>query len=113
MELFLQSRARWLFLGCVVVAGYFIYMAVAGAVQTHRLSGDRQQAEQQVQVLKDKKAYLEAVRQYVASDAYVEQEARRQLGYIRDGEVPFVVISPELNEDAKPNGDWWQRLFPR
>jgi cell division protein FtsB len=113
MGILLQSRARLLFLGCLIAAGYFIYMAVAGAVQTHRLSDDRQQAEQQVQVLKDKKTYLEAVRKYVASDAYVEQEARRQLGYIRDGEVPFVVVSPELKEDAKPNGDWWQRLFPR
>ena len=41
------------------------------------------------------------------------QEARRQLGYVRDGEVPFVVVSPALPDDSKPAGDWWERLFPR
>ncbi len=108
-----QSRARLLFLGCLLVAGYFVYVAVAGAVQSHRLTDQRSDAAQQVAELTDKKAYLEAVREYVASDAYVEQQARRQLGYTREGEVPFVVVSPPLKEDAKPTGDWWQRLFPR
>jgi cell division protein FtsB len=63
--------------------------------------------------LEAQKEYLLAIRSYVASDAYVEQEARRQLGYIRDGEVPFVVLSPALEEGARPKGSWWQRLFPK
>lgn len=114
MRFLLQSRARLLFLGCLIVAGYFIYTAAAGAIQTHRLTQDRNEAALQVQALTEKQAYLEAVRSYVASDAYVEQQARRQLGYVRDGEVPFVVISPPLPQsDATQNGDWWQRLFPR
>jgi cell division protein FtsB len=113
MQVLLQSRARLLFLGCLIVAGYFVYTAIAGEIQTHRLTEERDQTAQQVQELTDKKAYLEAVRNYVASDAYVEQEARRQLGYARPGEVPFVVISPPLPQTGTQNGDWWQRLFPR
>jgi cell division protein FtsB len=113
MAMLFQSRARLLFIGCLFVAGYFVYSAVAGAIQSQRLTDERNQANTQVQTLTDKKAYLEGVRQYVASDAYVEQVARRQLGYVRDGEVPFIVVSPAPAQDALQPGDWWQRLFPK
>lgn len=108
-----MSRNRIVFLCCLVIAGYFVYTAAVGALRTHQLSEDNARARQEVTALEAKKKYLEAVRDYVASDAYVEQQARRQLGYVRDGEVPFIVISPPLQESAKPTGEWWQRLFPR
>lgn len=113
MRIFLQSRARLFFLGCVVVAGYFTYTAVDGAIQTHRVGNDREAAAQEIARLEAKKAHIEAVKRYVASDAYVEQEARRTLGYARDGEVPFVVISPEPERATAATGEWWERLFPR
>lgn len=108
-----MSRSRLVFFACLVIAGYFLYTAAVGALRANQLGNDREQAEREVAALAEKKKYLEAVRDYVASDAYVEQEARRQLGYVRDGEVPFVVISPALDEGARPTGEWWQRLFPR
>lgn len=114
MRIFGERRARLLFFGCLVVAGYFSYVAISGAIHNRRLADERDNAAEQVAVLKDKKAYLEGVRNYVSSDAYVEQQARRQLGYIREGEIPFVVISPALpNNSQQPIGEWWQRLFPR
>lgn len=114
MGMLRNSRSRLFFLLCLVIAGYFTYSAALGGLRTHQLSQEEGDAVQQVENLKQKKAYLQAVKNYVASDAYVEQEARRQLGYIREGEVPFVVISPPLKQDSQPaSGDWWQRLFPR
>jgi len=95
------------------MAGYFVYTAAVGAYRTHQLAEEKSKAHQEVATLENTKKYLEAVRDYVASDAYVEQQARRQLGYIRDGEVPFVVVSPPLAESTTPTGEWWQRLFPR
>jgi cell division protein FtsB len=76
---------------------------------------NREQTEVQVSVteLEETKAYLEGVRSYAGSDLYVEQEARRRLGYVRDGEVPFVVKSPPLEENEDTQGTWWERLFPR
>ena len=109
----LQSRARLVFLGCLLVAGYFAYDAIGGAIHNHQLSNERSQAAAEVSALEAKKAYLEGVRQYAASDAYVEQEARRQLGYIRPGEVPFVVVSPPAPDATVASGEWWERLFPR
>jgi len=113
MTTFVQSRARLFFLVCVAVACYFGYTAVNGAIQNHQIANDRTEAEHRVAALEDKKKYILAVKQYVASDAYVEQEARRRLGWVRDGEVPFVVISPPAKEDGTPVGEWWERLFPR
>ena len=108
-----QTRTRLVVIACFAVTGYFVYTAVTGAIRNNQLQDDRAAAVRQEQTLVDEKAYLEAIRTYVASDAYVEQQARRQLGYTRDGEVPFVVISPPLSQDAQSAGEWWQRLFPR
>jgi cell division protein FtsB len=109
----MRSRARLFFAACVAIAAYFAYTAVSGAIDSHRLGAERDAAARELAELQEKKAYLEAVKQYVASDAYVEQEARRQLGYVRPGEVPFVVASPPLEGDQQTGAEWWERLFPR
>jgi len=107
------TRGRIVFAACLLAASYFLYTAGVGALRNHQLSDERQRAAQEIADLEAQKEYLTAIRSYVASDAYVEQEARRQLGYVRDGEVPFVVLSPPLEEESRPRGSWWQRLFPR
>ncbi|MBI2765685.1 MAG: septum formation initiator family protein [Chloroflexi bacterium] len=85
-----------------------------GALRNNQFEQERAQTARGVAELQQKEAYLKAVKDYVSSDAYVEQEARRQLGYVRDGEVGFAVISPPAAPDpTAPTGDWWQRLFPR
>lgn len=113
MKFFLKTRARLFFFACLIVAGYFTYTAISGSIRNHQLAEQRHEAEQRVAALEQKKAYIEAVRDYVSSDQYVEQEARRQLGYVFAGEVPFVVVSPQVQQDARPTGEWWERLFPR
>lgn len=113
MRSFTRSRARLFFLVCLLLAGYFTYTAATAAFRNHQLDNERRDAEQQLTALEAKKAYLQAVRNYVSSDAYVEQEARRQLGFARDGEMPFVVTSPPPKAETTPAGDWWERLFPR
>jgi cell division protein DivIC len=113
MQNLIDSRARLLFVVCLAVACYFAYTAVNGAIQNHRLAQDRTDAVRRVAELEDKKAHILAVKRYVASDAFVEQEARRRLGWVREGEVAFVVISQPAKEDDSPTGEWWERLYPR
>jgi cell division protein FtsB len=111
---FAHSRGRLIFIACSLVAVYFVYTAAIGAYRAHQVSGDVQEAQAKTRELEAKKDYLEAIKEYVASDAYVEQEARRTLGFIRAGEVPFVVLSPAPLEQPEGDGpDWWQRLFPK
>lgn len=113
MNLLPRSRGQLVFLVCLGVAMYFSYTAAVGWYRNHQLAEQRDRAEAQLRILEDKEAYLEAVLQYVSSDDYVEQQARRQLGYIRPGEVPFIVIGPEPVQEDVVAGDWWERLFPR
>jgi cell division protein FtsB len=108
-----MSRSRVAFVCCLVVASYFVYSAGVSAFRTHQVSEQHDAAVREMAKLEADRAYLAAVKNYVASDQYVEQEARRRLGYIRDGEIPFVVISPALPEEAQTSGPWWRRLFPR
>lgn len=107
------SRGKVTILVCVLVAAYCMYTAAARELRAQSVDRQLVAAEDQLAVLEEKKAYLEAVKQYAASDTYVEQEARRRLGYIREGEIPFVVTSPSLQEPSQTSGDWWERLFPR
>jgi cell division protein FtsB len=109
----LFSRSRLVIIASLAIGGYFVYTAALGLYRSQQLADTRAAEERQLAELQQQKAYLEAVRAYVASDAYVEQEARRRLGYIREGEIPFVVISPPADEQEQPAGPWWQRLFPR
>lgn len=105
--------SRLLFVGCFIIAAYFAFSFVGGWFQGQRVDADKAEATHEVAVLTDKKERLQAVKRYVASDAYIEQEARRQLGYVRAGEIPFVVESPALPADETATGEWWQRLFSR
>ena len=108
-----RSRGQLVFLGCLVVAAYFSYTAVAGWYRNHQLGEQRDQAASQLRDLEEKHAYLEGVLKYVSSDDYVEQQARRQLGYVRPGEISFVVTGPAPAAEDTVAGDWWERLFPR
>jgi cell division protein FtsB len=113
MTPFTRSRARVVFFLCLLVAGYFTYTAVVGAIRNHQLAESQAEDMQALQQLEERRTYLEGVRDYVASDEYVEQQARRVLGYVREGEIPFVVTGPALPESEVGTGDWWERLFPR
>jgi len=105
--------SRLLFVGCFILAAYFAFSFVGGWIQGQRLEAEAADARHEVAVLKDKKERLQAVKRYVASDAYIEQEARRRLGFVRAGEIPFVIESPAPAESGDATGEWWQRLFSR
>ena len=107
------SRARITVVVCLLVAGYFLYTASLGAVRSSEIARDRQAAEQQVEQLRHRLATLEGIRDYVASDTYVEQQARRQLGYVRPGEVAFIVSGPSIVMEQEESARWWERLFPQ
>ena len=113
MRSIIPSPARILFAVCLLAAGYFTYSAVDGFFESERLRDEQVAATASLAELEWKKEYLSAVKSYVASDGYVEQEARRRLGFIRPGETPFVVEGPPLEDREEHGADWWQRLFAR
>ncbi len=98
---------------CLLLTGYFVYTASSGAVRQQQQNDDHDAAIAEMENLQSQRDHLLAVYDYVVSDAYVEQAARRELGYIREGETAFVVLSPPPPSDQQLAGEWWERLFPR
>lgn len=105
------SRGRLLFIAAVLLASYFAYDAAVGAIRTFQLDQQRAAAEAELARLEARRAYLQGVLDYVASDAFVEQVARRELGYIREGETPFLVVGPTQSPSAVV--PWWNQQTTR
>ncbi len=99
--------------GCLLLTAYFVYTASSGAVRQQQQDEDHEAALTEIERLQSQRDHLLAVYDYVISDAYVEQAARRELGYIREGETAFIVLSPPPPADQQVPGEWWERLFPR
>ncbi len=107
------TKTTLFLLVCLLLTGYFVYTTSSGAVRQREQNADHDAAIAEIEDLRSRRDHLLAVYEYVASDAYVEQAARRDLGYVREGETAFVVQSPAPTTDQQPAGEWWERLFPK
>jgi cell division protein FtsB len=79
-----------------------------------------EQKKQTLGVLKEENARLAATADYLETDQGVEKIAREDFGYVRPGEVAYVVVSPpdEQTEFAPPpepipeiERSWWQGIW--
>ena len=103
----------------VVAAGYFAFSAYGDTILSHRLSHEEQQIRDQIETLQQQQQELEALRDYMQTNDYVEGIARRVLGLVRPGERLYVVESdapptPEgtpSEDEASESQSWWERLY--
>lgn len=110
--------ARAVILLAALVVGYLIFTAVGDALLSQRLNRDEQRLQQEIAELQHQQAKLEAIRDYLRTDEYIERIARRVLGLVRPGETLVIVSSnaastpmPEEQpgeEDLRP---WWEKLY--
>ena len=80
-----------------------------------------QRKEQTLEVLREENARLTAAADYLQTDHGVEKIARQDFGYVRPGEVAYVVVSPpeEEAEFVPPAPEpieeldraWWQGIW--
>ena len=74
----------------------------AGGVGYHLLCRDgalstrNEQLQQQYAALDQKNRDLREELTYVATDAYIEETARNEFGYVRDGEIHFHFASMDV-----------------
>ncbi len=97
-----------------VVVGYLVFSSVATGLKSHGLTHDESAARQAIADLQQQRDELVAIREYLSSDEYVENVARRVLGLVKPGETRVLVTSPEgeQSQAAPPaEGEWWQSLF--
>ena len=92
----------------------FAYSTVQTAMQSFRLQEQRRELEGDVAELRLQRAELQGLREYIASDEYIEYVARSQLGLVRPGETAVIVDAPAApTPEPAPDARWWERLFAR
>lgn len=99
----------------VVAALYLTYTTLRYVIHNHQLRQDEAQIRRDLTELDRDQAKLVAVRDYLASDAYVEDVARRILGLVKPGETLVVVSgsggTPTPEPIRTPGAEWWKDLF--
>lgn len=102
-----------------VVVGYFLLSAAQDTLLSHQLSQDEQNLRSDVAGLTRQRAELQAIRDYLQTDEYIEGVARRILGLVRPGETLFIVSSsvqptpgPTPHSDPPDSAQpWWEKLY--
>lgn len=100
-----------------VAVVYFLVTGAIGALRAHELRQREERLREEVRQLQEEHRELEALRQYMLSDEFVELMARQQLGLVRKGEKGIVIVSPPPTPSATPGpgsetGPWWRGLLP-
>ncbi len=101
----------------LLLAGYFALSAVTDTSFSQRVDRDEQELQREVAKLRADGARLEAVRDYLYTDEYIEGAARRLLGLVREGETLIIVSSsvtptPTAEDDAETQyRRWWEQLY--
>lgn len=73
----------------------FVLVTIGGkAMQGYEMRQEAKAVEQQVDQLKRENRELATELEYYKSDQYIEKVAREELGLVRPGDVPVVIISP-------------------
>ena len=101
----------------------FAYAGVQTAAQNYRLAEQRREVDREIAELQGQIAELEGLREYLASDEYVEAVARSRFGLVRPGETVVVVedraapnaagLADDATLDREPGERWWEALFDR
>jgi len=103
----------------VCAAIYLGFTAGHYLLHNFQLRGEEARVRAEIAQLDRDQRQLEAVRQYLQSDEYVEDVARRTLGLVKPGETLVIVSStaPETPtptaaaESRTPAAEWWKALF--
>ncbi len=104
----------------ILAITYLSFSIARDVVHNYHLRGDEAQVRSDIHQLDRDHEQLTAVRDYLKSDEYIENVARRVLGLVRPGETLVVVSgvpSTSATSTAAPAGTpaaaWWKTLFVR
>lgn len=113
------SLTRVVIIVAAVVVGYFLFAAAGDILLSHELSGDKRELRGEVAELARQQSELEAIREYLRTDEYIEGVARRVLGLVRPGET-LVIVSSSVQPTPAPTPEdgaaqdtrpWWEELY--
>jgi len=98
-----------------LVVAYFLVTAALGTVRSYQLHQREGRLHGEIQELEVRYERLEALREYLNSDEYIEAAAREQLGLVRQGETGIIAIASQPSPTPAPDDPhpdlWWDVLI--
>ena len=106
-----------LILACACLAAIALLGFTTGqnVLRNYHLRQEEQQLRTELLELDRDNEQLQGIRDYLESDEYIEDVARRTLGLVKPGET-LVVVSGEAPASSAaptpaPDAPWWKSLF--
>jgi len=101
--------------GALLIVGFLAFSTGRNVVRHYQLREEERGLRAELQQLDRDAEDLEAVRDYLESDEYIEDVARRTLGLVRPGETLVIVAGSEAVASPTPAArigePWWRQLF--
>ncbi|MFN8495562.1 MAG: septum formation initiator family protein [Caldilineaceae bacterium] len=117
-----KSNARVMLIILIAFCGIFMIGYASRLAKKATLAAEAVHWEARIDQAKQQRLVLAAERNYVNSNAYIEKEARDELGLAKQGDelvilvastpTPFVSAKAEINAEVKKQGNSnWRRWF--
>ncbi len=115
-----RTRVVWVVTLLLLVAVAVVFSNVFPFRQILAQQELVEQKEQTLVVLQEENSRLSTTADYLRTDQGVEKIARQDFGYVRPGEVAYVVVAPPGEEDFVPapadpieelDRGWWQGIW--
>lgn len=90
-------RVRYMTLFVVLAVVGIAFAAANNHIQSSIANMAKQESQSRIQLnsIQNEKLKLEAELSIAGTDAYIENEARTRYGYLKPGELRFVITNPE------------------
>ncbi len=110
-----RFRRPWIVVGTLLVLllGIAFLTQVVPYRQIIDANSDVAEARSLLDELQNENAALEADTKALETDGEVERLAREKLGYVRPGEVAYVVLDPPESDQAEPEPEPEPEAEPR
>ncbi len=109
------SAAKLIVIVTTLAIVYFLVTAALGSVRSYQLHQREDRLRAEIQELQLRYQRLDALKDYLNSDEFIEAAAREQLGLVREGETGFVAISTQPSPTPAPGEPhpelWWDVLI--
>ena len=109
------STTRVIAIGTAVIAVYFLVTGAVNAIRAHQLRQQEDRLQKDIEDLQTRYDRLQALKDYLNSEEYVESVAREELGLVKRGEEGIVVISsvpaPTPAPGEADRSLWWDVLI--